>query len=121
MKFKFDLILKDMYLACNEVCLQACESIKYSVSSYSRIRSDSPNTIILRIYYNHLQRTVIQQEPKISPSDLFSNIGGALGLLVGASLMSIIEIIELIPIITIKACKKMSKVKPKKDSKTNSA
>ena len=38
---------------------------------------------------------MITQVPKITPEGLLSNIGGVLGLLVGASLISLVEIIEI--------------------------
>ena len=49
----------------------------------------------VRIYYDELRETVINQEAKMSWTDLVSNIGGSLGLFLGMSFLSIVEFIEL--------------------------
>ena len=54
------------------------------------------NILSLTIYYPDLSYTKISESPKLSTSNLISNIGGTMGLYVGISLLSLVEIIELI-------------------------
>ncbi len=48
------------------------------------------------VYYSDLIYTEINQLEKYSPFDLICNIGGTLGLFIGASVLSFFEIIETI-------------------------
>ena len=50
----------------------------------------------INIYYDLLEYTEIVEVEKTSLIDLFSSIGGTLGLFLGMSFLSIIEIFELI-------------------------
>lgn len=47
------------------------------------------------VYYEDLQYTEIVQSPQYTIIDLISSIGGSLGLLLGASLLSLVELVEL--------------------------
>ena len=53
----------------------------------------------VNVYYDKFERTVIKQVPRISPQDLFANIAGVTGLMVGASLLSFVELLEIIPVL----------------------
>ena len=53
----------------------------------------------VNIYYEKFEYTSISQVAKISPVNLFGNIGGIIGLLLGASIISIIDSIEQLFII----------------------
>jgi hypothetical protein len=59
--------------------------------SYETIKS---RTLELNIYYAELSYTKISESPQTSIIDLFSNIGGTMGLYVGVSFLSFIEIVE---------------------------
>lgn len=50
----------------------------------------------LKIYYSKLSYLSLTESPKTSIIDLFSNIGGTLGLYVGVSLLSLVEIVEIL-------------------------
>ena len=50
----------------------------------------------IRIHYNDLKYTFINQEIKIYTFNLISNIGGILGLFLGISFLSFIEILEIL-------------------------
>jgi hypothetical protein len=103
---------------CKEYCPLECDSIEYSLSTYTL---DYPNTgniserditkhfssqfeayeevqrsfYSLVIYYKDLKYTFIKEEADMVLADLISNIGGLLGIFVGYSLISFLEIIEL--------------------------
>ena len=49
----------------------------------------------IRVHYNDLKYTFINQEIKIHTFNLISNIGGILGLFLGISFLSFIEIFEI--------------------------
>ena len=48
------------------------------------------------VYYPYLGFTSLTESPKTSITDLFSQIGGSLGLFVSFSIFTLFEIIELI-------------------------
>ena len=62
------------------------------------------NYLSVNIYYETFDFTLIQQVPKILPANLFGNIGGMLGLLIGGSIMSIFEIIEFVYLMAFMIC-----------------
>ena len=104
---------------CKEYCPLECDSVEYSLSTYTldypssgRI-SDRDITkhfsskfeyyedvqkdfYSLVIYYKDLKYTSIKEEPYMVLADLISNIGGLLGVFIGYSIISFMEIIELI-------------------------
>jgi len=49
----------------------------------------------LFVYYQDLKNTEIDQIPKTTTVDLFSSIGGSLGLFLGASILSFIEQLDI--------------------------
>ncbi|XP_071164900.1 acid-sensing ion channel 1-like [Mytilus edulis] len=53
------------------------------------------NYVSLRIYYKNLQTTITEQKPKYeNAGDIFSNVGGQMGLFLGASILTVIELGE---------------------------
>ena len=79
-----------------------CTTIKYPIEISSKVRTldDQGQNISagytkVNVFINELDYTLITQVPRITPDALLSNIGGVLGLLVGASLISLVEIIEI--------------------------
>ena len=109
---------------CSKLCPLECDSIRYdvSISSNTAISRQGYNLykkiidafaqkygeynltyeevkerlLILNIYYSELSYIRISESPKTSIIDLFSNLGGTLGLYVGISFLSFIEIVEII-------------------------
>ena len=77
-------------------------SDKEFVKKYFKNESDisyekfKDRAIALNVYYPQFSYTVITELRKIPIIDLFSNIGGTLGLFLGISFLSFIEIVELI-------------------------
>jgi hypothetical protein len=104
---------------CKEYCPLECDSIEYSLTTYTldypTVGNISERDITkhfsskfetyeevqrsfysLIIYYKDLKYTFIKEEPNMVLADLVSNIGGLLGVFVGYSLISFMEIIELL-------------------------
>ncbi|KAI8514318.1 Amiloride-sensitive sodium channel [Branchiostoma belcheri] len=54
----------------------------------------SQNWIVLDIYYSELNYQVIEQQREMTEGDLLSNIGGQLGLFIGASVITLFEFVE---------------------------
>ena len=58
------------------------------------------------VYFETLQYTVVEQHPSMSLVELLSNIGGQLGLYLGASLITLMEIIDFTVLLCTKLCRK---------------
>ena len=50
----------------------------------------------VNVYIKDMTIISIEEEPMMQPFDLFSDIGGILGLFVGMSLLSLCEIVQLV-------------------------
>ncbi len=60
-------------------------------SGYSDLKE---SVLSFSVYYSELQYTEINQLEKLSLIDLICDIGGTLGLFIGASLLSFVELLE---------------------------
>jgi hypothetical protein len=65
----------------------------YNSSDNYDLIKNSVATVYL--FYDKLNYKVYQEVPQLTPLGLFSNIGGVIGLLLGASLLSTVEIVML--------------------------
>ena len=54
------------------------------------------NVMIVKIYFNSLDYKVIEQHKSFEVTTLLANIGGLVGLSVGASIITLLEILEII-------------------------
>ena len=61
----------------------------------STFDSYKENFLVLNIYYPTTQYKVITESPKTSSFDLFSSIGGSLGIFIGLSVFHLVEIFEV--------------------------
>jgi len=52
------------------------------------------NTLVLRIYFSSLRYIEMTLEPSYTIMALLSDLGGALGLLLGATLLTVYEVVE---------------------------
>ena len=68
------------------------ESISNNVLTYDSFREMSYE---ISIFYPHMQYNQIIETPKTSPIDLFSQIGGSLGMFFGLSLFHVMELFEI--------------------------
>ena len=50
----------------------------------------------INVFYNDISYTALIESPTLTPDTLLGNIGGALGLFIGISLLSVVEILELL-------------------------
>lgn len=112
----YDMYRREINDECKSLCPLECNSIIYdftiSSSSYpnkflydvfsekgyiSNITYEEfkSRAIELNVYYNSLTYAKLSESPKTSIVDLFSNIGGTLGLYVGVSLLSLVELFEI--------------------------
>ncbi|XP_046354088.2 acid-sensing ion channel 4-A-like isoform X1 [Haliotis rufescens] len=62
------------------------------------------NFLELRVFYDRMMVTSTKQHPQYSQSTLFSNVGGQMGLCLGASILTITEITELLVFIIFYLC-----------------
>lgn len=50
----------------------------------------------INIYYEDFSTFYLKEIPKVTPIGLMSSVGGIIGLLFGASLLSFLEVLELL-------------------------
>jgi hypothetical protein len=118
-------VASDISSACSKYCPLECDSMRFrittSFSSYpNRLYAEkvfnANNSVIknkyfngsfnyeqiknsvlsINVYYDELGYTLISQQPKMQLFDLVSNIGGLLGLFLGASFLTLAELFEAI-------------------------
>ncbi|XP_045161050.2 amiloride-sensitive sodium channel subunit beta-like [Mercenaria mercenaria] len=65
------------------------------MASFSNRQELGKNFLLLNIYYETLNFESIVEEPLIDPFTFLSSIGGALGLWIGLSMLSVCEILQL--------------------------
>lgn len=113
---EIDELLHGKYKESECNCLLPCRFTKYDVTLttigfpsefYAKeivqlsldetVESYRKNYIGLHIYFDELKTTVVKQVSRYSSiADVFGNIGGQMGLFIGASLITLTEIVELI-------------------------
>ena len=71
------------------------ESLNLTLS-YDLFKS---NVVFFNVYYPNLQYTQISESPKTGTIDLFTQIGGALGMFVSFSIFTLFELIEIVVLI----------------------
>ncbi|VDI04328.1 Hypothetical predicted protein [Mytilus galloprovincialis] len=81
------------------VCPPECKFMKYDqvLSSVANLQDGYERYLNIKIYFKDLSTTVTEQVPKYDglPS-LLANLGGQMGLFIGASIITITELLELI-------------------------
>ena len=104
-----NFFIKDSNALCKPLCPSECNSINYPVQISAKIRTTVSGKAMrsgytkVRIYNDNFEYTLIEQLGKISIENLIGNVGGVLGLLVGASLISLVEILELLVVLLSRA------------------
>ena len=107
---------KDISQDCMDQCPLECESVSYDLTlsssdypsqfMYDQYKSMFPqitsydlfkkSAVSLNVYYSMLAYTQLTEIKKTEVIDLFSNIGGTLGLYIGISFLSLIELVEIV-------------------------
>lgn len=62
-------------------------------TSYEQVKS---STLALNVYYDDITYTIVDEVPSKTWDDFVANLGGFLGLCLGASLLSLVEIFEFV-------------------------
>ena len=78
---------------CN--CPPACDEIRYTYIPRDQSmedRNSSTKTIKMDVYFNTMQYTVWQEVPAYGIEQMIAEFGGLLGLLIGASVLSLLEV-----------------------------
>lgn len=83
---------------CQQKCPVECDSLIYDVSTSNLIKKDPIwiDFARINIFYESFESQHIIEKPKTSSSDLFSQVGGLLGLFLGISILSLAETIEIL-------------------------
>lgn len=92
-------------------CPLPCEDTEYQTQISSTYFPSDINSVLLsqlgfmdlrkdylevRVFYDSLRYTTVQQVPKYTSSDIVANLGGQLGIFIGASFLTLTEIAEFI-------------------------
>jgi len=113
---KFFKESKTYELCSNLYCPLECDSYAYDLSlnshtitgygniskmndsfyMFNTFENVSKSFYALRVYYEDLKYTLIEQKPKIELFGLISNVGGTLGLFLGFSFISLLELFEVL-------------------------
>ena len=121
------------YEKCN--CRKACEQTAYDYElttlqlptpHFAEQLNSSPdnnktveeiraNIIVLNVFYPSLHYTVTEQVEAFTFDELISNIGGQLGLFLGASIMTVVEVLEGLTFMAWAPCKRKLSKKRKVD------
>ncbi|XP_021340130.1 acid-sensing ion channel 1-like [Mizuhopecten yessoensis] len=88
--------------------VQACAEYKENAKNFS-VESVIDNFLGVNIYFEDVNYEVITESAKYDEFQLLSNIGGTLGLFVGASVLSFVEIIQMLLEVVAYICKSRSK------------
>ena len=73
-------------------CPLKCNETRY-VSNIIKATSGTNNTIEMNVHYDSMRHTLWEEVPAYSLSQMMSEFGGLLGLLMGASLFSMLELL----------------------------
>ena len=77
---------------CNKECFKECTSTKlYALLNVSDLGSNISGTMEFFVEYPDLSYTEIRQTPKMRGYSLLNEFGGALGLFVGVTFLSLFE------------------------------
>jgi len=114
-----------MQVACD--CLPECEESVFDVSVSSavmphdlmrerlvrainvpqvNITNIDKNIISLKIFFGEMRYTHIEQEPRYTTTSLFGELGGQMGLCLGASVLTLAELLQLVAGLCMLLCKR---------------
>ena len=97
--FHFNSIRERYLVDCEKECLPSCETVKFTsqVAQFDVQELVSNNSTFIRFIVSDLSSLNIKQIPKKTTFEFISaDIGGALGLFMGISVLNFIEIFEFI-------------------------
>ncbi|XP_061179659.1 acid-sensing ion channel 2-like [Saccostrea echinata] len=72
------------------------EKYREVIYNFYKIENISSNYLQLNIYYDTFVTHTIEQVPKVDITNVLGNIGGYLGIFLGASLLTITEVFEVV-------------------------
>eukprot|EP00062_Callorhinchus_milii_P027303 gi/632990438/ref/XP_007884168.1/ PREDICTED: acid-sensing ion channel 4-like [Callorhinchus milii] len=133
-----DKTLDDLVKKSNETCpcVTPCHTTRYN-KELSMVRIPSrgsakflahkfntttdyirENYLVLDIFFEALNYETIEQKEAYSVEGLLGDIGGQMGLFIGASILTVLEIIDYIyEVIRVKAQRTFQRQKPQRESK----
>ena len=71
----------------------------FYLTDFTTFESFQKHFLMLNVFYPYLEYTEITETPTFTWIDLFSQIGGCLGMFLGLSIFQLIEIFEILGII----------------------
>jgi len=96
-KVYVEFLDKNLINECMPQCPLECHENYFKTTfSFSHFAKSDDNLLKLNIYYDELSYTLINEAASLTIFEMFSNIGGTLGLFLGISLLSFIEVVEVL-------------------------
>ncbi len=79
---------------CRDRCLPKCRSTQFTASlSYGELQEKAENTAVVSISFPGMQITTFDDVDTVTGARVIANVGGAMGVFFGASLITVIEIV----------------------------
>ena len=77
--------------------LYTSSTLKFLFSAHGQSISSSlvsSSVCMIKVYYDDLYYTVVEESPSFTPDALLGLIGGQVGLFIGVSVMTVFEVVE---------------------------
>ncbi len=83
---------------CRNKCLTPCTYVSYrksysTMSSSDGVQNNSKSQIHLTVYFESFDITVIEEIVSVTVASVLANVGGAMGVFIGASIISLVELL----------------------------
>lgn len=96
----------DYSISSTQFANEYVEGVAYQNNwQFTNASAIQQNYLSAQFYFRSLTETVVAEIPEMKIVDMFGNIGGQLGLCVGASLITFAEFFEFLAVAIVKTCK----------------
>ena len=86
--------------------------MEFSNYNYHNVYFHRDNFLKLDIFYKEIGYTLVSQTPAFEFISLLSEVGGFLGLLLGASVLTVCELIDYLTLSSLRRCRMSGHVRP---------
>ncbi len=108
----FEEQIQDATNDCRSKCLMPCNTISYSndysIMSFSDEEKSNKSHILLGVIFESFDVTVTEEIITVTAASVLANVGGAMGVFIGASMISMVELLSFLVqcFSTLFSCKK---------------
>ncbi len=94
---KFEQQIRDATYDCRGKCSAPCITISYgtgySIMNLSDVEKSNKSHILLRVFFESFDVTVTEEIITVTFASVLANVGGAMGVFIGASVISLVELL----------------------------